>query len=31
MLACAKVEVLRTVFSGVIAVLAVEMIYNGLK
>ncbi len=30
-LAGAKVKVLRTVFSGVIAVLAVEMIYNGLK
>ena len=27
----AKVKVLRMVFSGVIAVLAVEMIYNGLK
>ena len=31
MLAGAKVKVLRMVFSGVIAVLAVEMIYNGLK
>ncbi|HEY4819086.1 MAG TPA: sulfite exporter TauE/SafE family protein [Candidatus Acidoferrum sp.] len=30
-LAGAKVKVLRVVFSGVIAVLAVEMIYNGLK
>jgi len=30
-LAGAKVKVLRTVFSGVIAVLAVEMIYKGLK
>jgi len=30
-LAGAKVRVLRLVFSGVIAVLAVEMIYNGLK
>ena len=29
-LARAKVRVLRMVFSGVIAVLAVEMIYNGL-
>jgi uncharacterized protein len=27
----AKVKVLRMVFSGVIAVLAVEMIYNALK
>jgi hypothetical protein len=27
----AKVRVLRLVFSGVIAVLAVEMIYSGLK
>jgi uncharacterized membrane protein YfcA len=31
MLAVAQVKVLRLVFSGVIAVLAVEMIYNGLK
>jgi uncharacterized protein len=30
-LARAKVKVLRLVFSGVIGVLAVEMIYNGLK
>jgi len=30
-LAGAKVRVLRLVFSGVIAVLAAEMIYNGLK
>jgi uncharacterized membrane protein YfcA len=30
-LAAARVKVLRLVFSGVIAVLAVEMIYNGLK
>lgn len=30
-LARARVRVLRFVFSGVIAVLAVEMIYNGLK
>jgi hypothetical protein len=30
-LAMARVKVLRLVFSGVIAVLAVEMIYNGLK
>jgi hypothetical protein len=30
-LAGARVRVLRLVFSGVIAVLAVEMIYNGLK
>jgi hypothetical protein len=30
-LAVARVRVLRLVFSGVIAVLAVEMIYNGLK
>jgi uncharacterized protein len=30
-LAVAKVKVLRLVFSGVIAVLAAEMIYNGLK
>jgi uncharacterized membrane protein YfcA len=30
-LAVAKVKVLRIVFSGVIAVLAAEMIYNGLK
>ena len=30
-LAVARVKVLRLVFSGVIAVLAVEMIYNGLK
>lgn len=30
-LAVAKVKVLRLVFSGVIAVLAIEMIYNGLK
>jgi uncharacterized membrane protein YfcA len=30
-LARAKVRVLRLVFSSVIAVLAVEMIYNGLK
>jgi uncharacterized membrane protein YfcA len=30
-LAGAKVRVLRLVFSGVIALLAAEMIYNGLK
>jgi len=30
-LAQAKVKVLRVVFGGVIAVLALEMIYNGLK
>jgi len=30
-LAGARVKVLRVVFSGVIAVLAIEMIYNGLK
>jgi hypothetical protein len=30
-LAVARVKVLRLVFSGVIAVLAVEMIYKGLK
>jgi uncharacterized membrane protein YfcA len=30
-LVVARVKVLRLVFSGVIAVLAVEMIYNGLK
>jgi uncharacterized membrane protein YfcA len=31
MLERAKVKVLRMVFSGVIAVLALEMIYSGLK
>jgi uncharacterized membrane protein YfcA len=31
MLAGAKVKVLRVVFSSVIGVLALEMIYNGLK
>ena len=31
LLAAARVKVLRLIFSGVIAVLAVEMIYNGLK
>jgi hypothetical protein len=30
-LARARVKVLRLVFSSVIAVLALEMIYNGLK
>jgi hypothetical protein len=30
-LAGAQVKVLRVVFSSVIAVLALEMIYNGLK